>query len=306
MFPYFSASDSEQYAFYRIPKELISNPIFKKLSTDAKLLYGLMLDRMSLSVKNEWVDRNGNVYIYFTLDEIKLNLCCGTDKAVSMLAELDSKKGIGLIERKKQGQGKPTMIFVKNFIQCYQTTENQKSETVQTWENQKSAPRVSSNQDLGKTDCNNTESINPDISDTNLSSPSTPSSHKEDEGGSDVLKTVKENIDYGIMVKHNPSCKQLLDELVSIMVDVLTSTKDRIHVDGEYRPTEIVKQRLLSLDSSHMEYIQESLAENTTQVKSIKPYLLTCLWRAPETINHWYMTQVNHDLNAVIVKNRGG
>ena len=113
--PYFYGHEAEQYAFYRIPKTLISDPRFRNISIDAKLLYGLMLDLMSLSMKNEWIDDLGRVYIYFVLDEIQDLLQCGHEKAVKLLAELDSEKGIGLIERVKRGQGKPTIIYVKQF-----------------------------------------------------------------------------------------------------------------------------------------------------------------------------------------------
>lgn len=113
--PYFYGHEAEQYSFYRIPRQLISDSRFRNISTDAKLLYGLMLDRMGLSMKNGWLDEQGRVYIFFVLDEIQELLQCGHEKAVKLLAELDSEKGIGLIERIKQGQGKPTIIYVKQF-----------------------------------------------------------------------------------------------------------------------------------------------------------------------------------------------
>ena len=113
--PYFYGYEAEQYSFYRIPKQLISDSRFRNVSTDGKLLYGLMLDRMGLSMKNGWLDEQGRVYIFFVLDEIQDLLQCGHEKAVKLLAELDSEKGIGLIERVKQGQGKPTIIYVKQF-----------------------------------------------------------------------------------------------------------------------------------------------------------------------------------------------
>ena len=113
--PYYYGYEAEQFSFYRIPKQLISDERFRGVSTDAKLLYGLMLDRMALSLKNGWLDAQGRVYIYFVLEEIQEALCCGHEKAVKLLAELDSAKGIGLIERVKQGQGRPTMIYVKQF-----------------------------------------------------------------------------------------------------------------------------------------------------------------------------------------------
>lgn len=105
IFAYHLGMDAEQYAFFRIPKLLITEPYFRRISTDAKLLYGLMLDRMSLSMRNGWMDDDGHVYIYFTLEEACEQLCCKTDKAVKLFAELDSAKGVGLIRRVKQGAG---------------------------------------------------------------------------------------------------------------------------------------------------------------------------------------------------------
>ena len=114
-FDYYYGGESEQFAFYRIPRQLVTGSYFKNLSTDAKLLYGLLLDRMSLSMKNGWYDEQGRVYIYYPLDEIQEALCCSHGKAVRLFAELDTGKGIGLIERIRQGQGKPARIYVKQF-----------------------------------------------------------------------------------------------------------------------------------------------------------------------------------------------
>lgn len=115
-FDYFHGVEAEQFAFYRIPKTLFTNDYFRSLSSDAKVLYGLMLDRMSLSVKNRWLDQENRVYIIFTLEEIQKYMNCGKDKGVKMLAELDTVKGIGLIERVRQGQGRPALIYIKNFV----------------------------------------------------------------------------------------------------------------------------------------------------------------------------------------------
>ena len=114
-FDYFYGNESEQFSFYRIPRLLVMGEQFKDLSIDAKLLYGLLLDRMGISAKNGWYDKDRRVYIYYTLAEIMEDLNCGHDKALRMLAELDQAKGICLIERRKQGQGRPTMIYVKRF-----------------------------------------------------------------------------------------------------------------------------------------------------------------------------------------------
>ena len=114
MYDYFYGIQAEQFSFYRIPKLLFTHPVFKGMSTEAKNLYGILLDRMNLSAKNNWIDEEGRVYIIFTVDEIMEALGCAEQKAIKLLSEMDTKAG--LIERKRQGLGKPNLIYVKNFI----------------------------------------------------------------------------------------------------------------------------------------------------------------------------------------------
>lgn len=114
MFDYFYGAQSEQFAFYRVPKVLFTNDRFKYLSAEAKTLYGILLDRVPLSAKNGWIDEQGRVYIICTIEEIMADMNCGNKKAVQLLADLETK--VGLIERKRQGLGKPNLIYVKNFI----------------------------------------------------------------------------------------------------------------------------------------------------------------------------------------------
>ena len=90
--PYYYGQESEQFSFYRIPKALFSNPVFADLSTDAKLLYGMLLDRMGLSVRNHWMDEQGRVFIYYTVENIMRDLGCGNQKVSKLLAELEKKK----------------------------------------------------------------------------------------------------------------------------------------------------------------------------------------------------------------------
>ena len=118
-FDYFHDYESEQFAFYRIPKVLFTDDYFRNLSSDAKVLYGLMLDRMALSIKNRWIDEDNRVYIIFSLEQVMKYMNCGRDKGMKTLAELDTKKGIGLIERVKQGFGKPDIIYVSNLCESW-------------------------------------------------------------------------------------------------------------------------------------------------------------------------------------------
>ena len=115
-FDYFRGMEAEQYSFYRVPKVLFTAECFKSLSCEAKVLYGLMLDRISLSIKNRWLDEEDRVYIVFTVEETMELLGCSRQKAVKSIAELDVEKGLGLIEKRRLGLGKPNVIYVKNFM----------------------------------------------------------------------------------------------------------------------------------------------------------------------------------------------
>ena len=143
---YYYGYEAEQFSFYRIPKLLFTDSRFAGISTDAKLLYGILLDRMSLSMKNGWHDDQGRVYIVFTLEDVAATLGYKTEKAIKLFNELDTKKGVGLIERVRQGQGRASLIYVKNFAGENQTSENRKSR-----------PRKNRGQDFRKSKVKNSE-----------------------------------------------------------------------------------------------------------------------------------------------------
>ena len=144
-FDYFYGSEAEQFTFYRIPKILITSQFFKKVSDSAKLLYGLMLDRMSLSIRNGWLDDDNRAYIFFTTNDVMEQMCCGTEKATKMLTELDSEKGIGLIERVKQGQGKPAIIYLKKFYELEDTARSTKLSEIESQDFQESKVKTFEN-----------------------------------------------------------------------------------------------------------------------------------------------------------------
>lgn len=157
-YDYFYEEQSEQFVFYKVPKVLCTEEEFRKLSSDAKLLYGLLLDRVSLSQKNGWIDGEGRVYVVCTLDAIMLSLNCSDKTATKMLVELEKH---GLIERKRQGQGKPAIIYVKNFIH----SENLRVLTRKTSD---SELVKCTTLDSEKVRRNNTDFNNTEISETNL------------------------------------------------------------------------------------------------------------------------------------------
>ena len=145
-FDYFYGQQSDLFTFYRVPKVLFTNERFWNISADAKMLYGILLDRMSLSAKNGWIDKNGRVYIIFTIDEAKMALNCAEQKAIKLLSELEKKAG--LIERKRQGLGKPNLIYVKNFISAVDSQ-------LLNCENHNSGTMEITTQELPKSQCNN-------------------------------------------------------------------------------------------------------------------------------------------------------
>ena len=180
---------------------------FRHLSTEAKLLYGMMLDRMGLSARNGWFDDFDRVYIYYTIDEIMEDLCCGHNKAVRLLAELDTK-GVGLIERKKQGQGKPTMIYVRQFVETAPPAPKGKSapsrlpktgsqedskEEVQTSQNETSSLPENGSADFPKRETNYTDTSNTENSYTD---PSIHPSYCPKVERAVVEADVREQIDY--------------------------------------------------------------------------------------------------------------
>lgn len=196
-FDYYYGSESNQFSFFRIPRQLMTGKRFRRLSTDAKLLYGLLLDRMGLSAKNGWHDEAGRIYIYYTLKEIQAVFNCGHDKATKLLMELDGgRNGFGLIERVKQGLGRPAKIYVKRFVEHkeppkasepqdisdFSDTRRQDCEkaAAQTAENRESRLRETSSQECGKPAASYTEINQTDFSYINLSI--NQSSHSQDQG----------------------------------------------------------------------------------------------------------------------------
>lgn len=303
-FDYYRGMEAEQYSFYRVPKILFTAECFKELSCEAKVLYGLLLDRMSLSMKNHWLDEEERVYIIFTVEEIAELLNCGTQKAVKLLKELDSEKGIGLIEKKRLGLGRPNVIYVKNFLVQKNDEENVDMPDLQNCENHNSGvvkttiqecPRSQSNNtDINKTENNETESSN--IL-SNLIYPEKEKTIDEIEQRNTYREIIRENISYECFQNDTPHAREEVDELVELMVEVMVMPdQGKIRIAGEDKLVSLVKSQFMKLTHAHIEYVCLCLNKNTTKVGNIKSYLLTALYNSIMTINHYYQAEVNHDL----------
>ena len=299
-FDYYYGKEEDQFSFYRIPKLLFTDEHFKCLSNDAKLLYGLMLDRMSLSMKNGWKDKEDRTYIIYTVEQIAADLACGRDKAIKVSAELDSKKGIGLIEKVKRGLGKPDKIYVKNFvIQDRLTDRGSISSEVDYSDFKESGNYTSVSREIGtaqidKSYPNNTNINKTDNSNTNLINLS---DAKDEMSYSEYKEFVKDIIDYDILKQDSSkSDTQLVDAIVELMTEVAISDGDYITISGKKVPKSVVVSRFEKYDMMTVQYVMECMKENTSDVKNIKQYLLAVMYNAPVTIGVYYQQKVNYDL----------
>ena len=309
-FEYYYGNQANQFTFYRIPKHLFVNPAFKDLSTDAKVLYGLMIDRLSLSLQNGWKDVEDRIFIYFTLVEIQELINCGHNKAVRMLAELGSEKGIGLIKRIKQGLGKPAKIYVMNFL--ITENPNQKedkkdySEEVLTSQKRKSGvPKNGSpdfrkeeliKTDINQTDVNETEKKELIYQSINPSRQRFPESeNSEIDRWMEFRDIFKKNIEYEYILQRDP---EMIPEILEIMIETACSRSKFFSINGAQIPAERVRERLLSLNAMDIEYVLDALNQNTSKIQNIRAYLLATLYNAPKTINAFYKSMVNHDMYA--------
>lgn len=123
-FDYFYNREVERFNFLKVPEILVDGEEFKGLSAEAIILYSMLLKRTGMSFKNNWIDKEGRVFIYFTVEEIMKRRNISKPTAIKTLDELDRKKGIGLIERVRLGLGKPNIIYVKDFMSVFQVKEN--------------------------------------------------------------------------------------------------------------------------------------------------------------------------------------
>ena len=279
---YFYGQAGELFSFYRIPKALFQEPRFQSLSTDAKTLYGILLDRMSLSVKNEWFDKKGRVFIIFTIEDVKRTLRCADNKATRLLRELEE---FGLIERKRRGQGKPCLVYVKNF-----SAESSK-ERVKNRDNDDSCGSKIACQDPvksrgikkkeNKTEMNNT---NPILSD-----------ESEKMKNRELLEEYfSHSLEIDLLLRLYPDDEDTLYQIVNLLVDTCATNRKMLRIAGDDKPAEVVRSRFMKLNADHIRFVLDSLAENTAPVRNMKQYLLAMLYNAPTTMNLYYQNKTNH------------
>ena len=264
MFDHFYGQSGEMFSYFRVPKILFRDIRFKDLSTDAKTLYGILLDRMSLSVKNGWLDGQGRVYIIFPIQEVMDALGCADNKATKLFRELENA---GLVERKRRGLGKPNLIYVKNFAD-------------QRYRNR--GKNDSGEQDAAKQRGNKTEWNNTEMSETD------PFFSEKGDGVDERTRLEEyfsQSLEIDLLLRLCPDDEDTIYQIVDLLVDTCSTKRKILRIAGDDKPAEVVHSRLKKLNADHIRFVLDSLAENTAPVRNMKQYLLAMLYNAPTTMN---------------------
>ena len=281
---YFYGQAGELFSFFRIPKALFQEQRFQNLSTDAKTLYGILLDRMSLSVKNEWFDKKGRVFIIFTIEDVKRTLRCADNKATRLLRELEE---FGLIERKRRGQGKPCLVYVKNF-----SAESSK-ESVKNRDNDDSCGSKIACQDPVKSRGIKKKENKTEMNNTNLIL----SDESEKMKNRELLEEYfSHSLEIDLLLRLYPDDEDTLYQIVDLLVDTCATKRKMLHIAGDDKPAEVVRSRFMKLNADHICFVLKCLAENSSPIRNMKQYLLASLYNAPTTMQLSYQNQTNHDL----------
>ena len=281
---YFYGQAGELFSFFRIPKALFQEQQFQDLSTDAKTLYGILLDRMSLSVKNEWFDKKGRVFIIFTIEDVKRTLRCADNKATRLLRELEK---FGLIERKRRGQGKPCLVYVKNF-----SAESSKK-SVKNRDNDDSCGSKIACQDPVKSRGIKKKENKTEMNNTNLIL----SDESEKMKNRELLEEdFSRSLEMDLLLRLYPDDEDTLYQIVNLLVDTCATNRKTLRIAGDDKPAEVVRSRFIKLNADHIRFVLKCLAENSSPIRNMKQYLLASLYNAPTTMQLSYQNQTNHDL----------
>lgn len=312
-FDYYYGNQADQFNFIKIPKTMITDPMFENLSVNAKLLYGVLLDRMNLSMKNRWFDDENRVYIIYQVAEIMEDFNFSKKTAVKYLNELVE---FGLVEKKRRGLGLPSLLYVKSFIiERDYSGDKEDIETSQDNCGDSRGVNITLQEVTDDTPLNNkTNSSNTNINNTNeshiTSNHITPT--VGDRMGRDMIKLkyeayqklIKHNIDYDLLIENNITDREQVDNLVDIMVEAIVSDKEYQIISGNRISTEMIKSRFCKLDKSHIEYVLDCLNHNSSDVRNIKKYLLATLYNAPMTIDSYYKALVQHDMPELAMRTK--
>lgn len=300
---FYGRRQADLFSFIRIPKLLLTGKRYRKLSCEAKVLYGFLLDRMSLSAENEWFDDEGRVFVYCTISEAAEEVIgCGEKKACSVFKELEE---IELIERKRQGLNKPNLIYVLDFSEevsdgHFRNCPNDNSRNVDK-SNQELSERQTNNTKFNKTEFSDTESSQVLSNDEGYVDEGRDRTRQDYDNYSAIRCYIANQISLDAL-RVDYSDNPLVDELYELIVDVVTSSKKEIVICGEKKPMSIVRSQFMKLNMFNIAFVLERLEETKPKIGNIKSYLLTTLYNSLLTTSSYYRTRCNNE----IFRNEGG
>lgn len=325
-FEYFNGREPASNCYMVIPKCFNTDPELNKISVNARYVYGLMLDRMKLSAVNNLVDKDGKTYIFYDWEDVHEATGLSKNTVYKLFDELDTDKGIGLIERVKMGQGRPSRIYVMRIVEAEQNVksngrENQNLENVQKFkirdsskkENNTEYPKLdiesenrdSEVSDLGATEYQelgriNKNNINKNNYNKNLiriypskSSQMDGMRFDSDETASRLY--VKEDLGTDHLCEMYPVDEEKIRGIEDLIVDVLTSNRQKMFVGGEERETNMVKGRFMKLTESHIETVLGKWDELTKKPNNARAYLLTMLYNVSITAKAEFQARMRQD-----------
>lgn len=322
-YDYYSGAESEQFRFLKIPKVFFEDSDYEELGLAECILYGFLHEQVALSKKNGWVDEYGRTYVIRSLESVQKLLCnCSPDKARSTLKNLID---FGLIEKKRRGQGKPDIIYVKNFVTKKLEisplkkvgvceiffSEKEKPKLLkekksisrdmknQTLEVEKSAPNNTNlkTNEFNKTNHNLIQGIGNNIREQIRVDKS---QYDSDEGEVEkLIEQIKINIDYDeYSSRYHAEYNNRYEEMFQIIVEMVVGRRDKLVIGGTEYSQFIIKKRFMSLNASHLEYAMWKLSENLGEIHNIKKYMIATLFNATTTMNNFYTQLVYHDMHS--------
>lgn len=322
-YDYYSGAESEQFRFLKIPKVFFEDPDYWDLGLAECILYGFLHEQVAFSKQNGWVDETGKTYVIRSLESIqKLLHDCSADKARSTLKNLID---FGLIEKKRRGQGKPDIIYVKNFV-------SKKSEISSSEKTDECGKLFS---ETGKSDVLNDEKpISKDgnflVLEVGKSAPNETLNNKniitethhnliqvtgnttraqeavdnsrcdsDEDEVEELIEQIKANIDYDDYApRYRAEHNKRYEEMFQIIVEMVVGKREKLNIGGTEYPQCIIKKRFLSLNSMHVEYAMWKVSENLGEIRNIKKYMIAALFNAPTTIDNYYTQLVHHDMHS--------
>ncbi len=322
-YEYYSDAESDQFRFLRIPKVFFEDSDYENLGSDEKILYGFLHEQVDLSRKKGWIDEDGHIYVMRSLESIQEILHnCSPDKA---RATMKSLIDFGLIEKKRRGQGKPDLIYVKNFItkkQEISSSEN-KDDCGQLFSesgnsgflntekpvsrNGKFRVLENGNSDPKETCLNNTKytetpSVNHEGHEILAGEPAPEGEkdglmdrgHRAERERKEYERLIKENLDYYAKMHDlmDPEERDMFDDYYNLILEIVIGDTEEYRINNTVFPKEVVKSRVLKLTGDDVLLAIEQVKNYPEKIHNYRNFMISTLYNASITTR----TMISNDI----------